>query len=267
LIVALGSEDKNVRKNAADALGSLQDKRAIESLIDLFEDNERTVRQSAKTALGNIGSACVPALRTPLLSENEGKIELALRAIADIAKCSGRCKELQAIVPDLINIVKEKHKARVIALRALGNIRSRESIPVLVENLYYGNLNLQWTCIEALEKIADVSSISSLVDVLSHEHNTTREKAIEALRGILKNCKSFEAIREFEDKLQVGFDKLIKESKCKGLIKVKLKVAKLRMAAINKRNELSKDRGVLLDTIPKLPKRGMYQQARRSLYG
>jgi HEAT repeat protein len=52
LTVALHNPNKDVRFNAARALGEIRDPRAVESLLDLLRDQNRTVRLAAARALG-----------------------------------------------------------------------------------------------------------------------------------------------------------------------------------------------------------------------
>ena len=54
LTVALHNPNRDVRFNAARALGEIRDPRALESLLDLLRDENRTVRLAAARALGFI---------------------------------------------------------------------------------------------------------------------------------------------------------------------------------------------------------------------
>ena len=54
LTVALHNPNRDVRFNAARALGEIRDPRAVESVLDLLRDQNRTVRLAAARALGYI---------------------------------------------------------------------------------------------------------------------------------------------------------------------------------------------------------------------
>ena len=54
LTVALHNPNRDVRFNAARALGEIRDPRAVESILDLLRDQNRTVRLAAARALGYI---------------------------------------------------------------------------------------------------------------------------------------------------------------------------------------------------------------------
>jgi hypothetical protein len=57
LTVALHNPNKDVRFNAARALGEIRDPRAVESLLDLLRDQNRTVRLASARALGFVRDA------------------------------------------------------------------------------------------------------------------------------------------------------------------------------------------------------------------
>ena len=67
LIEAL--KDPNVRRNAADALGEIKDVRAIDPLIAALGDEERYFRNDAAGALGKIGAPAVGPLIAALKSQ------------------------------------------------------------------------------------------------------------------------------------------------------------------------------------------------------
>ena len=57
LIAALGDERSDVRQAAAEALGKIKDPRAVEPLIAALGDERSDMRQAAAKALGAIGDA------------------------------------------------------------------------------------------------------------------------------------------------------------------------------------------------------------------
>src|SRR5262249_35443512 len=73
LIDALGTGDEVARTYAADALGYLQNRDAVEALIGALSDPYPAVRWSAAYALGALGDdAAVEPLIKALQDENEG---------------------------------------------------------------------------------------------------------------------------------------------------------------------------------------------------
>jgi len=73
LLAALKSEDGNIRRLAASALGKIGDERAVQPLLDLLAvETKPQVRQYAVKALGKIGSAqAIPVLTRIAGDENE----------------------------------------------------------------------------------------------------------------------------------------------------------------------------------------------------
>ncbi len=58
LIKSLHNQDQMVRKYAADALGFIGDKRALDSLATLLKDQDKEVREKAEKALHKICQEC-----------------------------------------------------------------------------------------------------------------------------------------------------------------------------------------------------------------
>jgi hypothetical protein len=83
------------------------------------------------------------------------------------------------------------------------------------------------------------------------------------LKIIFNNCNTINELRDFESKLIEGYEKIYERMKDGSLQKIRISIAGLKIAASKKRNELTKDKGILLDDKPKPPKGRMYQQLRR----
>jgi len=76
----LNNEDWEVRRNAAWALGEIGDKRAIDPLLDRFQNDEhRLVRWNAAWALGEIGD---PRAVDPLIKTLQNDEDILVRAYA-----------------------------------------------------------------------------------------------------------------------------------------------------------------------------------------
>jgi hypothetical protein len=86
LITALSDENPKVRQGAAETLGEVADRRAVEPLAHVLTDNDADVRLSAALALGMIGDASGTApLKFALKNEKDeavrGALETALEMI------------------------------------------------------------------------------------------------------------------------------------------------------------------------------------------
>lgn len=81
----LENSSPQVRAEAARACGELEARAAIEDLLVLLTDEEKTVRLAAIFALGRLGGRdAEDALNTMLLSEDEDEVEAAEEALEEV---------------------------------------------------------------------------------------------------------------------------------------------------------------------------------------
>ena len=71
LLNALKDNDFSIRMNAAEALGLMRDRRAVEPLIHALKDTVESVRGEAVTALGGIGSESAVKAIMPMLGDKK----------------------------------------------------------------------------------------------------------------------------------------------------------------------------------------------------
>ncbi|MDJ0620105.1 MAG: HEAT repeat domain-containing protein [Calothrix sp. MO_192.B10] len=132
LITALSSEDKAIRENAATALGKIKDTRAVQPLLKALKDKVPKVRNAAQTALAEIAKTDSKVLQS--LMPGLKQINLPLRGV--FAKIG-----TPAVNP-LINALKDSNPVmRLNAAAILGNIGDRKAIEPLKQNLtdWYSN--------------------------------------------------------------------------------------------------------------------------------
>src|SRR5437016_8083530 len=94
-IAALKDEDWAIREEAAAALGSSRDTRAVIPLVAALRDPDRAVRDAAIAALTTIGEASVPALAGCLADRDLTLQESAASILAVIARSEEHTSELQ----------------------------------------------------------------------------------------------------------------------------------------------------------------------------
>jgi len=83
----LSSEEPHMRWKAAEALGRLEDQRAVVPLIHALDDSDWRVRQKAAWALGNIGDPqAIPALKKRSTDQYEGVQDMARQATENILR-------------------------------------------------------------------------------------------------------------------------------------------------------------------------------------
>jgi HEAT repeat protein len=76
LINQLKERDSSVRRSAAEEIGIIGDKKAVDSLITVLKDDNRFVRQEAIRALGKIGGArALESLTKALVEEKDAFVK------------------------------------------------------------------------------------------------------------------------------------------------------------------------------------------------
>jgi HEAT repeat protein len=194
-IAALRDEDWAVREEAAAALASYRDPRAVLPLIAALRDGDRAVREAAIGALTAIGEPSIPALGECLTDSNLTVQESAasiLAAIADArvlppllsaltsadwivrmhaAKALGRIGDPQAVLP-MMPLLQDKVKAvRVEAAAGLAQI-GEAAVPSLLEALQHKEWLVKLHAIEALGKIKSRASVEPLLSILFNDPDT-----------------------------------------------------------------------------------------------
>lgn len=207
-IAALRDEDWAVREEAATALGSLRDARAVDPLVRLLRDGDRAVRTAAIAALTAIGEPSIEALGACLTDKDLAVQESAAAILATIAdtrvldqligalksedwiirmhaaQALGRIREPRAI-PALVPLLQDKVKAvRVDVAGALAHI-GEAAVPTLLEALKHAEWLVRLHAIEALGKMRAPQGVEPLLAVLFNDHDTAvRTDAARALGEI-----------------------------------------------------------------------------------
>jgi HEAT repeat protein len=214
-IAALKDEDWAIREEAATALGTFRDPRAVGPLVSLLRDADRAVRQAAVGALTAIGEASVPVLGLCLSDPQPGVQEAASSVLSLIAdervlapliaslenpdwivrmhatKALGRVKDARAIEP-LIPLLQDKVKAvREEATTALAEIGD-PALPSLLEALKHSEWLVRLHAVEALGKSRSAEAVEPLLWVLFNDHDQAiREDTVRAL-GQLGDSRAME---------------------------------------------------------------------------
>ncbi|WP_332449616.1 HEAT repeat domain-containing protein [Methanoculleus sp.] len=173
LIQALNDPHYAVRIAAAEGLGEIGDRAAVEPLVLVCNDEREDVRIAAARALGEIGDrrSIQPLIR--LFSDRYHGVRVAA---SDAVTTFGRdaLEPLQEALDDPVPSV------RVTAARAIGLIGATESIPVLIEHLGDAAPEVRWSVARAL---ADFGSpaVEPLFLVLRKGRKEMRLAAIDGL--------------------------------------------------------------------------------------
>lgn len=287
LIKALNEEKKcNVLSSVAEALAnlgfpSLNDEQKMQCLLLLNRSDE----------LASFGEKALPVLEIGVSAESH---KLQLNSVATLEKIKSKKTE-----PILIKALKCKNPhARFLAIKVLGNIRSSKAIPTLLEQLNHDEKDVRELSMETIGKIVKqnpespeaIDSIPAFIGLLTSDQSLFKEistivlssigiSAVPALIDSLKNefltkqsfyilnviiskCELRDGLVELEDIFEDAYESMMKNDKG-NLIHIGYKIALLKKKIAQKKNSVSKDKGILLDDKPKPPKRGMYQQLRR----
>lgn len=207
-IAALKDEDWAVREEAAAALGSLRDARAVGPLVSVLHDADRSVRDAAIAALTAIGEASVTALGTCLTDPDLNVQESAASILSQIAdarvldplvraldsadwivrmhaaKALGRIGDVK-VAPSMLPLLQDKVKAvRVDTAHALA-MMGRAAMPLLLDALRHEEWLVRLHAVEALGKIKLPDAVEPLLSVLFNDHDTAvREDAVRSLGEI-----------------------------------------------------------------------------------
>ena len=154
------SDHENVREHAAQSLGMLGDKRALDTLRYVLNDTSEIVRSRASLALGMLGD--------------------------------------KSAVNDLIVVLQNKEKygyyAQINAAKSLGMIKDSSAVPQLIGALQDEDEVVRMHVAKSLGDIKDVSAVDSLILLLQEDESAyVRSQVAEAL-GKVGGDKAFNAL-------------------------------------------------------------------------
>ncbi len=147
LTLALRDEDRDVRAQAAWALGRLRDPAATEALIAATKDPERAVRREVVAALGEIKD---PRGLQPLLDALQDAPEV--RSAAEAALMETR--DLRAVEPLIVTLRHRKEEVRRVSAKLLGLIGDRRAVRPLILSLKDAASDVRFEAATALKKIS-----------------------------------------------------------------------------------------------------------------
>ncbi len=184
LINALRDEKMEVRRNAAEALGKLNDAKAAEPLSNVLKDPEDWVAQVAmevlleKEMVRNLSEARITQFIQSLESE---KVVIRRRAIA-ILGAAGVPGAVEPLLK-ILSASQEETETRVEAARALGQIGDVRAVEPLLKILSTSQekIELRAAAARALRPIGDTRAIGPLRILRQNANAQLREAIDEAL--------------------------------------------------------------------------------------
>jgi HEAT repeat protein len=142
----LTSDDADARWWAARALAEVGEEGAVQPLVGVLSDPNPDVRACAALALGRLGEgSAAPAVAACLSDESAFVAGIATDALQMIG---------EPAVPALVEVLaNENPHARLLAVRALGRIRSQKAIDPLFGALEDSSYLVRYYAQEALEAL------------------------------------------------------------------------------------------------------------------
>lgn len=228
LIKALSYKDPEIRKEAIEVLGKINNPDAVEPLIQALKDEYWGVRWYAVRALGKIGEPAVGGLIQALKNRFEdipreaaealGKIgepavESLIKALDDkdeytrgkAAVVLGEIGTKKAVVP-LINALSDKDKyVRKTASQALGKIGDPKAVDPLIKALR--EKGVRRSAASALKKIGTPEALNAIAEALNA---ITKDKIDALIRTLTEKRKS---VRLFNDRKDLAKKSLKKIGK------------------------------------------------------
>lgn len=180
LIRELKSHDPLVRRQAAEALGEIQDPRAVDPLGDVLKDKDALIRRHAVKALGKIKDAQAVPLLIGVLNDDEEQSHVRMTA----AEALGDIRDKRAVGPLVSALTNSHWTVRRSAAIALGTIRDPRAVEPLIAALQDGDASVRSHVVDALGAIKDPQAEGPLRSALADPDSNVRRQAERALTKI-----------------------------------------------------------------------------------
>jgi len=188
MIGALDDEDAEIREQAANALGQLEDSRAVEPLTAaLLNDVEPAVREQAAWALGMIeDESAVDALAQVMNDPDEDVREQAVWAL-------GMIEAEAAVAPLIVALSDTSAEIRSQAAWSLGMIEDVAAVDALAGALHDEDSEVREQAAWALGMIEDAGAVSALATALNDTEAAVREQAAWSL-GMIEDAAAVDSL-------------------------------------------------------------------------
>lgn len=179
LIVALKDQHEEVRLAAIEALGNIgpSAQPAIPMLAEQLKDTNASYRVAY--ALGNIGAAALPVLKTVLADKKSPARLDAIHVVDRIGP------QAEAVIPTLVEMLGEDKEISQAAAKALGRI-GVAALPALKPVLANRTSVAQDGAAAAISRMKpkDMSAVPALMDLLKDGDSSVRSCVIQPLKAI-----------------------------------------------------------------------------------
>jgi HEAT repeat protein len=257
----IGKERADARWNISEALAMIGEP-AIPALIDWLKDCDPQPASFAFKALETIGKPALKPLSEALSNENSLLRRHSAKMLGDIKDPDFACFLIKAVKDD-------DPEVRLEALLALNKIGDPSAIEPLIGLLHDNHEKVRINASLVLSSgFEDMATARALVNSIKTRDPWAREEIAKLISYQLGRQQTEEDILRFEKIIDEGFVGLQEERlKIDKFLEIEIFFASLKIKITKKKNQLSQDKGILLDDKPKPPKRGMYQRLRRATHG
>jgi HEAT repeat protein/beta-lactamase regulating signal transducer with metallopeptidase domain len=178
LIGRLRDEVAEVRRAAANALGKLEDPRAVPGLIAALGDRESEVRAAAAEALGNFHDPRAITGLSALLTDSDRDVrKQALEALS----------QYESGVPtdNILRLLQDPDdELRHAAAHAVGKWKDRRAGPALAALVRDPSAEVRASAIESLARLHDATHASAIQGALTDADADVRQQALDALEEL-----------------------------------------------------------------------------------
>lgn len=174
------------RRAAAQSLGKLGDRRAIEALTACLHDKDRSVARAAVASLVKIGQPAVDPLIACLADRNSAIRSAAVQGL-------GQLGDKRAVGPLIACLRDEESYIRSEAITALAKLGDAQAVDPLIACLKEPRTNVRRAAAEALAKLGDKRAVDPLIACLDGEEPMVRRAAADAL-GKLGDKRAVQAL-------------------------------------------------------------------------
>lgn len=178
LIARLKDDDAGVRRAAAQSLGRLGDRRAVQPLITILADPEAEVRRSAIEALSDLEDPAAIGPIAGLLKDSDTDVKKeALNALGHFDQ-----KIPTTGVVDLLD--DPSADVRHEAVNLLQNVHDRSAAPAIAKLIHDQSSDVREAVINALGDLGDQSSATAIAGALTDPSGDVRQQALNALENL-----------------------------------------------------------------------------------
>ena len=206
LLLLLEDQDSNVRKNACESLGKIGGERAVEPLIRMLEDENLDVEKAACVALGMIGDERAAEPLGAVFEAKDGLGNGNKDAVEDDAR---------VVFVLFDGDLTEKKDVEKAACVALGKIGGEKVVEPLLGALADGDADIKVIACEILGKIGAKRAVEGVLKTLGSENNALRGCACEVLGEIAGERAVAPLIRMLGDQ-----NEYVRSSACVALGKI-----------------------------------------------